>query len=207
MMSIMKYSFYVRLFLEANQTFLLASLSEINQFVIGPTASTISLCIAGAFALFSFSFCLNSYYASFKYLKDFDPNNKFLIMEYYAGIKESKWARFYTPILLTRRLLFVVVILLLQFSGKDTTFIFLIVIQAAYIGQLVILRPFRQIENNIVEVSNEAFYVGYLIMIFVLDGESMWSDQMSKIFVFCITANNFAIALVMLSKLKFNNLV
>jgi hypothetical protein len=206
-MSIMKYSFYVRLFLEANQTFLLASLSEISQLIVSPTASMVSLCIAVVFALFSFSLCLKTYYVTYKDLKDFDPNYKFLFMEYYAGLKESRWTRFYTPILLTRKLLFIVVILLLQFLGRDSTFILLIVIQAGYIFQLVILRPFRQIESNIIEVTNEAFYFGYLILMFALNGESMWSDQMSKIFVFCITANNFVVALVMLSKQEINHLV
>jgi hypothetical protein len=205
-MPIMKYSFYVRLFLESNQTFLLASLSEINQIAINSTASMISLCIAGVFALFSFSICLNAYYMTFKHCTNFDPNYKFLFMEYYAGIKDGRWARFYTPTLLTRRLLFIVVIILFKFLGRNTTFILLIIIQVVYICQFVILRPFRQMENNIVEGTNEAFYVSYLILMFILDEESMWSDQMTKIFIFCITANNFVVALVMTSRLEFNTL-
>lgn len=52
-------------------------------------------------------------------MKNFDADKKFFFMEFYADIKESKWARFYSPVLLIRRLAFVVVIIVLGFVGRD----------------------------------------------------------------------------------------
>jgi hypothetical protein len=150
-----KYVLYVRLLLEANQAFLLSGISEIYSFSIDSVASIISLCFAIIIVIFSVFLALKAYLMLSKHWKNYDKDRKFLLMEYYANIRQNKWARIYTSALLSRRLLFIIIILLFTFFHRNTIFGILLGIQMLYLIQLLIIRPFEELENNIVEITNE----------------------------------------------------
>jgi len=50
---------------------------------------------------------LNGFYYFWKKRNNYDPKEKFFFMEYFADLRESKYARLYMPVLLTRRIIFV----------------------------------------------------------------------------------------------------
>jgi hypothetical protein len=125
-------------------------------------------------------------------------------MEYYVDIRESKWARCYTSALLTRRLIFIVVILLFTFLNRDCIFGILLAVQFFYLLQLLIIRPFKELENNIVETVNEVFYITFISLMLYLDGDAMWTETMTILFVSLITANSLVITIILLSNLNVN---
>jgi hypothetical protein len=149
------YVLYVRLLLESNQAFLLSGISEIDSFRIDSVASIVSLCFAIIIVIFSVFLALKAYHMLYKHWNNYDKDRKFLFMEYYADIRQNKWARIYTSVLLSRRLLFIIIILLFTFFHRNTIFGILLGIQVLYFIQLLIIRPFEEIENNLVELTNE----------------------------------------------------
>jgi hypothetical protein len=198
-LSFLMYSLYVRLFLQAHQSFLLSGLSEIYLFNIDRPASIISIVIAIIFIIFSLFLVIKAYYMLYRHWNGFEQNQEFFFMEYYADIRDSKWARCYTSALLTRRLIFIVVILLFRFLNRDCIFGILLAVQFFYLLQLLVIRPFKELENNIVETVNEVFYITFISLMLYLDGDAMWTETMTAFFVSLITANSLVITIILLS--------
>lgn len=88
-------------------------------------------------------------------------------MEYYADVRTSHWARCYTSLLLTRRLVFVVIVLLVNFISSEFVFSLLLGIQLLYLGVLLMIRPFEEIENNLVELTNEMFFLVFIVLMLI----------------------------------------
>ncbi len=132
------YVVYVRLLLEAHETMTISSTVEIKQLQTSTTASFISQIISWLFLIFSLTLPTVALYLFYQNRKNFDPKKKFMLMEFFADVRNNKWARLYPSILLLRRLLFVVVIVFLP--GEISRFIVYLVIigiQLAYILLLV----------------------------------------------------------------------
>jgi hypothetical protein len=201
LLSFFMYSLYGRLLLEAHQSFLMSGVYEMNAFVTDTPAAIVSLSIAGVFVFLSLFLVVKAFHMLYKHWSDFDSNEDFFFMEYYADIRESKWARCYTSALLTRRLMFVIVILLWGFFGKDVILIILLTIQVIYTAQLLIIRPFLELENNIVEIVNEMFYCAFVGLMLYIDGEEMWTSEMTHLFLGLITLNSLVITAIMLGNL------
>ena len=117
-------------------------------------------------------------------------------MEFFADIKEHRWARMYTALLLTRRLLFVVVIITLSFIGRQAVFITLLVIQIGYWVVMLVLRPFRSVQSNLVELTNETFFCVFVALMLALSSEKSWTDGMTKLFLSLMTANTIIVAII-----------
>jgi hypothetical protein len=198
------YSLYVRLFLLAHQSFLLSGLSEIYLFNIDSPASIISIVIAMAFIVFSLFLVIKAYYMLYRHWNGFEQNQEFFFMEYYADIRESKWARCYISALLTRRLIFIVVILLFTFIKRDGIFGILLAVEFFYLLQLLVIRPFKEFEKNIVETVNEVFYITFISLMLYLDDDAKWTETMTAFFVSLITANSLVITIILLSNLNVN---
>jgi hypothetical protein len=198
------YSFYARMFLEAHHSFLMSGIIEINEFVVDTQTAIASLWIAGVFVLFSLFLVLKAFYLLYRHWNNFDLNEDFFFMEYYADIRENKWARSYTSTLLTRRMAFIAIVLLCGFWNRNVIFMILLAIQLVYVVQLILIRPFIHLENNLIEVVNEIFYWVFVGLMLYLDGEEMWTDQMSTLFIGLIVGNNLITALIILSNLWYN---
>jgi membrane protein implicated in regulation of membrane protease activity len=91
--------------------------------------------------------------------------------------------------------------------GKDAILIILLTIQIIYTTQLLIIRPFSELENNIVEIINEMFYCAFVGLMLYLDGEEMWTSEMIHLFIGLITLNSLVITAIMLGNLLLVTLV
>ena len=190
------YGLYIRLIMEAHQSFLLSGISELDSFSFNSTISIISALFAIIIVTLSVMLVVKAYYMVYKDWSNFDADSKFVFMEFYADIKDNKWARLYTPLLLTRRLLFIIIVLLCGSIGRDAVFSTLLFIQVLYFAVMIKLRPFEELESNIVELTNEAFYLVFVTLMLALDGESMWEGTMTTLFVSLITANSLVLLLI-----------
>lgn len=105
-----------------------------------------------------------SFFYFFKHFKYYDPDKRFLFMEFYAGIKDSRKARIYTTLLLSRRLCFVVTIILFGFIGRTPIFSIMLTIQFLYWLCLILVKPFEVLKDNIIEIANETFYMAFVCL-------------------------------------------
>mmetsp|Transcript_20278 Transcript_20278/g.17958 ORF Transcript_20278/g.17958 Transcript_20278/m.17958 type:complete len:96 (-) Transcript_20278:862-1149(-) len=95
------------MFLETHESMLLSATNEINQMEFHNTSSYFSFIIAWLILGVGLALPVIGFYYFWTKRHNFDPNKNFVFMEYFADIQDSKFARIYMPILLTRRIAFI----------------------------------------------------------------------------------------------------
>ena len=74
----------------------------------------------------------------YKNKREYDPERKSAFMEFFAGLKNTPWARLFTASLLVRRVLFVgVVIFMARNVDRTIIYISLIAFQLIYFSLIV----------------------------------------------------------------------
>lgn len=186
--------------MEAHETLLFSSVSEVRTFDESNSATIFSLIVAIIALLLCLALIPISLIYSFKHWRHFNSERVFFFMEFFAGLKDSKWARFYTPALLIRRLFFVIIIILLGFVGRNFVLGLMLVFQLIYTIALALVRPFEDMEQNIVELVNEGFFFLLICIFLGLEGEEKWNDSATKGYIALMTVNNLLVLLVVISK-------
>ena len=121
-------------------------------------------------------------------------------MEFYAGIKNSRKARIYSTLLLSRRLCFVVVIILFGFIGRTPIFSIMLTIQFLYWLSLILIKPFDVVKDNIIEIANETFYMIFVCFMIHCENESKWTTVITYTFLYMMTLNTVIVCIISLSK-------
>ena len=117
-----KYSIYLRLFIEAHQWMFLSSSLEIELFKTDSTSLVISLILGWIFFAISFSLPFIAFYYTWKKRSNYNPKVKFIFMEFFTDIKNSKYARIYTPLRLSRILFFVSMIVFAKSAPREVIY-------------------------------------------------------------------------------------
>lgn len=149
------YAVYTRLLLESNETMVLSTISEINTFDTSSTPAIISLTLALCLAIVLSVFLCYAWFLAYKLIYNFDPDEKFFFMEFFADLKPNKRARFYTPLLLLRRFVFVLVIIPMAPVGRHFIFSFLLIFNIPYLLFIALVKPFEEGYENLIETMNE----------------------------------------------------
>jgi len=102
-----KYALYLRLFIETHESMLLSATSEIKTMRFSEASHFISLIFTLAFLAFSIILPILAFFQFWKRRNHYDSKTKFYFMEFFADLRNSKYARMYMPMLLTRRVIFV----------------------------------------------------------------------------------------------------
>ena len=123
---IIKYTMYLRLFIEAHESMLLSATSEIYSLDFSDLGHISSFMVA--LLVFTISLILPtlSFYFYWVHRNDYDPDAKFFFMEFFLDLRNADLARLYTTIMLTRRIIFVTLIILFQFFPREYTYMILI---------------------------------------------------------------------------------
>jgi hypothetical protein len=120
--------------------------------------------------------------------------------EFSSGLKRKRSARFYSTFLLLRRTIFVIWLL---FGNRFDPFIIvsvMLIFQILYVVALFLIRPFEQMQNNIVECLNEVFFTSMVVILVHVNTENKWAGLWTKIYVWIMMFNNLALVGVLTCK-------
>ena len=186
---------------------LLSSVSEIYTFDLSSTHKIVSfasacfialLCILCLLLATILTFCKPGIKEAYR------QRNKWFKLsvfdEFYAGIKESRFKKLYTPLLLLRRIVFVT---WLVFSRSFTNIFITLGMfsaQILYMVSLLKLRPYKDAKDNLIECINEVFYTVLISILLYFNSASRWTNFVSKMYVWILMANNIVLFLVIWSK-------
>ena len=193
------YAFYTRLFLEAYESLLFASIGELRVFDTSKVAYIFS--IITAFVLLGFCLILLATSTGYfiKNFKNYNAKSKFFFQEIYADLRNNSWARIYTPIQILRRLIYALIVLACSSWGRDFQFISFIIFQLAYMGAFAFAKPFEELYSNIIESMNEIFFFVLIIIFYASNSESAW--KLTRILTLqLMSLNTLLICLVTLCK-------
>lgn len=116
-----------------------------------------------------------------------------------AGLKQTKRARVYSGVLLTRRIFFAV--WLLGFRFLDS--IYLVAVMAGiqvFYTCILTLRPYERFQSNLIEILNEMFYCVLVGGLLKYNQESEWSVLIADVYIWVMMGNNAIIAFIMTGK-------
>ena len=195
------FSLYVRIILEANVFLLLSSFSELFEM---DTSNFISLWFAfiGGWVCITFiSLSLINYsiHKDTKEMDDYIP-----LKEFFSGIGDKRNARLYPTFFLIRRLIFVAWLIF----GKSFINIILIspmiIIQVVYLANLILVRPYRQVRDNIIELTNEWFYLVLISLLSYFNETDRWISIVENAYYGIILGNSMIIILILTGIYNFN---
>ena len=107
MLDMIFYVMYARLFLEAHESMILSCSAEIYEFDTSQTSAIVSQGISWFVLIIVLTMPTLAVVLFYLNRREYDPDKKTMFMEFFEGLKNTSWARFYTAALLIRRILFV----------------------------------------------------------------------------------------------------
>jgi len=190
----------IRFTVEAMQFILLSSVSEIRRFQVDSTERIVSTSIAAGMILFCIGVIIFSLYLVFRKFPGLERNS-YKFSEFFTGLKLSKRSKFFITYQMTRKIIYVFVVI-----WSDCLFSIITVIVIILIFELintfiiVKVKPYKNNSDNLVELVNQMFFITYTASQFYLNSEEVWDELKSSIFIYVLMANNFIVSIIMISK-------
>ena len=167
---ILTFGWYIRYILETNQYILISTVNEIYSFDLSDPKRVTSLVFAFWVVLLCLALIIFVFWLSFSSYEISEEDHSKL-EEIFSGVKMQKSSKLYVPILLIRRALFVVLLITLASIQSWLLISILSLFQFWYFVYIIILRPFKSIKDNIIEISNELYFSILLSSLIFLNSE------------------------------------
>ena len=192
------YTIYIRLILEANQFLILSSFQELRTWNIYGTSKIISLIISFIGAIFWISLIVISFF-HWNHNKDLESIDHYMpFKELFNGLKNNRKPRLYSTALLLRRWYFCIYLIMGSKLESIYLVIPLIIAQTLYLSYLVIIRPYKQVKDNVLEITNEVYYFVMIILLSHFNSVTKWTEIAEKAYFYLILANSITTILIML---------
>lgn len=189
--------------MEAFQYLLISSLSELRNVSSDLSPKQIA---SFPFAIMTLIICISlyifvcTYYL--RYRKNFDPTSSTYFGEIFAGIGNKEEARLQPVFLLTRRLILVCLLVLVPAIGWLATLCIMTVLQALYLFVNAAVKPFEEKSNNIIDTTNEVFFLLFLLWHFYFNSNGRWNKSAINVFIGVMMFNNLIILFVIFGKFE-----
>jgi len=147
------FTIYIRILLQSYQFLLLSSVSELYN-----SQASIKMIPAVFIAILwvgVYAFSVSAWIKKFKVDADVD-NSK--IKELFADLKPKSIPKGFNVFLLTRRILFVTLLICFQWLPKIALMCIFLVLQFGWAVSICIFRPLTNTKDNIVEIYNEILF-------------------------------------------------
>ena len=179
---------------------LLSCTSEIKRFNTSSLSSIISLIFSFVFAFICVWFITISFLSWTKYEVSENVPENYPFKEFFNGIALKSSAKLYSTLFLLRRM--TLVSLLIFGSSLNNIYLVapMIVCQTVYLILVVAIRPFKEVKNNVIEISNEWFYLILVSILAYYNETSRWSQSIQSVYLGIIIMNSVTIISVLICK-------
>ncbi|CAI2381099.1 unnamed protein product [Moneuplotes crassus] len=169
------FNIYIRIFMQAFVFTTLSIFSELYNLNLATTVTKISLGLCVIFAictsvLFILSFIM--YCASFPQL---DKDKYWTCIEYFNGIKPTKCSKLYSSLFMLVRLLMTSLLIFGQTTRPYEKAIYFYLLNIAYCIYLIIVRPFENPQDNIIEIINQTLFCCLAVPLSWLNTKQAWT--------------------------------
>ena len=154
----MTLGWYIRYILEMNQYILISSVYEIYSFNASSTLRIVSFALSNWTLIFLFLLILFVFYLSCSsYELVEDKHNTF--GEFFSGVEMQKKNKAYVLALMLRRIVFIILLVTLVCIPSWILICVLSLIQFGYTTYFAIIRPYKVVKGNLIELINEIFFL------------------------------------------------
>ena len=192
------FSLYLRFLLEANQFILLSWITEIKSWSTTTTSEIISL----VFALIGISLWFWLIIISIlHWIKNKSLNNTenyLSCKEFFNNIKNHSYWRLYSTILLSRRFIFVMLLIISSSLSSIWLILSMLVMQIIYFALITWIRPYTSTKDNILEIINESFYLLLIAFLIHYNSDERWTKSAESAYFWLIIANSICVILIII---------
>ena len=171
------FAVYIRIILQTNQFALISWVSEIYIFNFSGTKRIISTIFA-LFVLIAwitivvFTILLSFSKDAHKISESPDKRSKF--DQLFEGVTLNKKSRLFVWLLLIRRAVFAILLITIEPKSSIVVISLLVGLQIIYFVFLVVIRPYREINCNAIEITNELYFLVILASLLKYNTAADW---------------------------------
>ena len=198
---VVNFRFYIRNILILCQFILISSFYDIATFSGGGNYRIVSLLFAILLLLFYASVIGAIIYLIFSQRQ---ANTRIIenLKELFSGVKELKRQQFHLVVFFIRRIVYTFFFVGLRNVSSQAIIGYITHFQIYYIVYIVINRPYKETIANIIEISNEIFFLIIIGVLNLFYKEESWSSLNTGLFMTLIILNFFFIFVTISSKSK-----
>ena len=185
LMELFTFALYIRIILESNQFILIAWVSEMYQFNFNETKRKFSIIIAFliliawiALIVITILFTLSN--SANKLSESQDKRSKFANL--FDGLSPNKKSRMFAWLLQIRRAIFVILLIILGPKSSIIVISFLVGLQLIYLLFLASIRPYEVLIWNIIEMTNELYFLVILAFLLKYNTAADWEGTPTTVY-------------------------
>ncbi|CAI2363161.1 unnamed protein product [Moneuplotes crassus] len=170
------FNIYIRIFMQAFAFTTLSIFSELYNLNLARTVTKISFGLCVVFSICTsvlFILSFRMYCMSFPQI---DREKYWPCIEYFSGIKPTKYSKLYSSLFMLVRLLMTSLLIFCQASRPYERAIFFYLINIAYCIYLIIIRPFENQQDNIIEIINQTLFCFLAVPLSWLNTKQSWTS-------------------------------
>jgi hypothetical protein len=194
------FTFFVRTFIEAFVTINLSGTSEIYQLEVEQWNLIISLLITIILMGIWISLIWVNIIYCWKYRNQKFPE-KFFFMQLFDGLNNNNTSRLYRSFSLTRKLIFVLLVVFFEDVSRTSAFSVILASQTVMWVLIIVFRPFENFSDNLVNIITEGFVIYVIALFFALDSEDKWTGTLTDVFIYSVIVNSWAISSILSGRL------
>jgi cysteine-rich repeat protein len=192
---------YIRIILQDFQPLTITAASELNKTDFSTDESVLFYALAvgiqvSCILIFILGLALWSYYRNSKEI----PCTSWF-SEFFVNQKNTKMARLYNLLLMSRRLFFSIWIFTFMGMSKFSYVLILVLYQISHATLVLIIRPFNNVKDNIVELIWEATFTPMLLGLVYFNTKDKWDYTITSVYAGMIFFGCASIWLVCFSKI------
>ena len=206
LMELFTFALYIRIILESNQFILIAWVSEMYQFNFNETKRKFSIIIAFmiliawiALIVITILFTLSN--SANKLSESQDKRSKFAHL--FDGLSPNKKSRMFAWLLQIRRAIFVILLIILGPKSSIIVISFLVGLQLIYLLLFVAIRPYEVLIWNIIEMTNEFYFLVILAFLLKYKTAADWEGTPTTVYIWLISSNSVVCLFVNIGKQLF----
>ena len=197
--AIMTFSVFIRNFLEITQFVMLSSINELHVFDTSSLLRIVSL-IYAMLMIFAFLWTFGTtLFLTFSSYKTNEGHHS-MLGELINSLQNNTKSKFYAVLILTRKLFFVLVLVILDSIESKKIIFILSCFQVGYTAYVAVVRPYNSIKLNIYEIINEVDYTLHLICLMFFNTKDDWNDISTSIYMWTLAINAMIVFVIVFSK-------
>ena len=190
------FALYIRVILQTNQFILISWVSEIYQFNFYGTKRIISFIIA--FLVFItwiiiifITILLTLSKDTYEFSESLDKTSKFA--QLFDGMSLNKKSCIFVWLLQIRRTVFIILLITVGPKSSIIAISILVGLQLVYLGLLVAIRPYKEISCNIIEITNEVYFLVILASLLKYNTAADWEGTPTTAYISSIKILIFSV--------------
>ena len=196
---ILTFGFFIRNTLELSQFILISSINEIYESNTEDSYRLISFVFSILMVVFfALMFGFVQYLTLSSYSLNENEHNK--LEEFFRGLQFDGKHKFYTTVLLLRRLVFIVLLITLVSISSRVLIAIISLIQVGYVIYLFCIRPYKNLKENLIEILNEFYFLFLIVYLIAINTENEWSTLKENIFLYVLVSNTLVIFMIVFGK-------